>query len=903
MADEFEDEVSSLERQKRELETKLSKTGLLDEQNAEICQLKEELETHRNASLRMEELEKENQRLAAELKQALVRVQDDNVLGYVGGGALISTPIATLTDPLSSALRSDGNGGDDATEGAYKEKYGSLVKRFNKLYENHTDLSSAREHLQKVLTTEKEKTKRYQECYESQERKIKRRDAIIKQHEEELRRWRAHITQDVNGEGRMSQEMETTPKIGSSLERDVNLKDSSTARDSASSAPMPYEKSTGASTKRPFPSSSMSLHSAGNLIEPSKKSSRSPDDRVAAYDLPMLLPGGDHGMTERVVETEFELLEADQTNTNIENGQFTSPGMVPAQDIKEELSTNALPSPDTPVVISSRSVRKRQSRDDTIESKSTPKVKIERISSSPIGLAAIYRLDESLDLDDIGEKQITPRKGRPFLQKAVRNSSSLAVWNESQSHDHSHPTDSPQSLQFSEESPKTPASRTGIIGNFSALQPRSPNTQILPRTSAERMSKRRKIASNKDVSDLFEDGQVIQSSEKSVRKGSAPTLEQAQLLGKRLLAKPSPLKHILRQSPVTPIQTKSFRTGGSHPVSSRPHEVPQDGTPSANFLPQIRFFTSNGSRSEAYAEHSRPASRGRVQNSKEISRPSSKGSISNSVDAARPLSIGNFRDSAFESRLITRDSPDPQLESKPSKSSSRTPAQRQRPPSRDSNTGYMDLSQPTPKGMSGQLRLPQSIIKTASHAKDQGIPIPKSRPLRSLPVHQLSLQDFKINPNYNGGYDYAFNTVVRNRGERRCLQGCTKPECCGRKFRVLAEATRNPTKPPTMSQEEADQKLLEDFLGDNSFRIRNMTKAEREETLMQAMTRDFSNKYGTHRHAYERRQSPPGYWRSDFPSTQEEIQDRAKAHQMEREQVSRRYEEAMRKGAYIFRDE
>jgi len=176
-------------------------------------------------------------------------------------------------------------------------------------------------------------------------------------------------------------------------------------------------------------------------------------------------------------------------------------------------------------------------------------------------------------------------------------------------------------------------------------------------------------------------------------------------------------------------------------------------------------------------------------------------------------------------------------------------------------------------------------------------------PLRTQPLQELTLQDFKVNPQYNQGYGYAFREIVRKEAERRCLPGCTKAECCGGQFRVLAEASRDPNKTPTASQEEADDKILKEFLGDNSYKLQNMTGAQRLETLMQALTRDLANKLGKHRHAYERRQSPPGYWRTDFPNTQEQRADRAQAEQQEREQLAHRYEEAMRRGAYIFRDE
>jgi uncharacterized membrane protein YkoI len=110
--------------------------------------------------------------------------------------------------------------------------------------------------------------------------------------------------------------------------------------------------------------------------------------------------------------------------------------------------------------------------------------------------------------------------------------------------------------------------------------------------------------------------------------------------------------------------------------------------------------------------------------------------------------------------------------------------------------------------------------------------------------------------------------------------------------------------PPTLSQEEADEMLLDEYLGDNAYKIRNMSKEEKEELIIQAKTRDMANKFGRHRHAYERRTSPPGFWRADFPTTQEEREDREKAHEIARSAVEERYKEAMRpNGRFIFRDE
>jgi hypothetical protein len=736
-------------------------------------------------------LEKENQRLAAELTNAL----DQAGAGKpAGGSSLRSTPIPPASETPSSASRTDATG----SQFVPKETYETLVRKFNRLYENHKDISSARDQLEKALV---DKKKKYRDYYDILEERIKKRDTTIRQRDEEVERLKAQ-DQDVIILG-------------------------------APSTQLSYEGSASAS------------------------------------ELPMLLTGGENG-NEIVVETDFEALEP-YTSTTSKLTPHTSPRKAKVPEVKEEPSTDAPPSPDTPVVISSRSVRKSRSRKDAVEPNINPRVKIETISSSPIGLAALFTLDESIDLDDIGEKQITPRKGRPFLQQALSTSSSLAnaVRDEAQISQHIYSNGSSNS-QFSQE---TPIRGVGIKRTGSVLQPRSPNTLILPRTSAERAQKRRRIASDQAVSGVLEDGDLMESIEMRSRKRNTATPEQAKLLPD-LLAKPSPPERVLSPTRPIPAQPRPRHTGGAPAVSSRAYEVSRNDTLNTpNFGPPL---SKAFARSLESTEAPRPTSKGSIQSSKEPSRPSSKGSLRGSVEPPRPASRSTLRDSAYESSPTSRDTPE---------------------------------TRPSSKGSPGRPKLLKSAVKAVqSRSKEQiGTPNPtKSRNqplLRTRPLHELILQDFKVNPKYNQGYGYAFREVVRNQADRRCLPGCTKPDCCGGKFRVLAEATRDPNKTTTASQEEADEKILKEFLGDNSYKLRNMTEAERYETLMQALTRDMSNKMGKHRHAYERRQSPPGYWRSDFPNTQERTEDRAKAAELEREQLAHRYEEAMRGGAYIFRDE
>jgi hypothetical protein len=189
---------------------------------------------------------------------------------------------------------------------------------------------------------------------------------------------------------------------------------------------------------------------------------------------------------------------------------------------------------------------------------------------------------------------------------------------------------------------------------------------------------------------------------------------------------------------------------------------------------------------------------------------------------------------------------------------------------------------------------PRSSIR-----KPRVSPARKQDPLRQKPVSELSAQDFKPNPAYNQGYTYAFSETVRKRGDRACLPGCTNPQCCGSTFRTFAEAQA----PLSASQEEA---LLEDYLGEayDNMNLTQMSSEERQELVLQARTKKMAKEAGKHREAYERRKTPPGFWRVDFPTTQEQQEDRERSREEEKRNVQERWLEAQRKGGrWIFRDE
>lgn len=190
------------------------------------------------------------------------------------------------------------------------------------------------------------------------------------------------------------------------------------------------------------------------------------------------------------------------------------------------------------------------------------------------------------------------------------------------------------------------------------------------------------------------------------------------------------------------------------------------------------------------------------------------------------------------------------------------------------------------------MRRPPFLAKQSADPED-------AEPLRSRPVNRLNLAHFKVNSKYTGGYDYAYEEVVRGREKRKCLPGCSNLDCaCGGKFRALAE-----TLPPDPNISEND--LLLEFLGPQSEEmIRTLTPLARTNLVHEARARRLANQYGKHRVAFERPSTPPGFWQTDMPSSQSDREIREQARLRERNEVEKRHQEAMRgNGRWLFADE
>lgn len=174
-------------------------------------------------------------------------------------------------------------------------------------------------------------------------------------------------------------------------------------------------------------------------------------------------------------------------------------------------------------------------------------------------------------------------------------------------------------------------------------------------------------------------------------------------------------------------------------------------------------------------------------------------------------------------------------------------------------------------------------------------------PLRERPQSELRPEDFKVNPRYNDGLDYAYTEVVRNKDDRACLSGCVQEACCGAWWR--AEALRERVN----TSRSAFQANLEAHLGDDAWRLSTMSSEEKETMWIRARMQELANTYGKHnRHRFPRKSTPPGFFNPDFPSTQELLAGKEEGARVEREQVAERWREARKPnqtGLWLFRDE
>ncbi|KAH6666753.1 DNA repair protein endonuclease SAE2/CtIP C-terminus-domain-containing protein [Halenospora varia] len=847
----------------RFLNEKSARVDALVEENGRLA---EELWQHKGALMRMEILEKENKRLARELEKAVQRAHNVSTptgMPHASNGAK-SIPASSAPTSSTNAIE------NDETISETRKKYYTLVEKYNALHANFTDIKSARSKLEELSRKQKGKIKEWKthaDRLTREKMKLQQKSRTHKDNVEE-----SNINLDVRGleSEAVASEVDIllVPEMRQPLPGQVPVSPAKDAQDFQNKTPRSESK----------------LHtsvSPGPELLPRGYGEAEAEEE--ALELPI------HGDRESatVDDTQFVELELEHTSSTQDDPLPESPR--PVEDKQQVSNEDRFSSASQePVVISCRSVKKRKSLHGRSQATPASKIKVEKIPSSPVGIAALHYLNfnDSIDLDEIGEKVDTPKKRRRMLELSRRASSlydDLQAPEVDAEQTHSNTTDRSSSRSTSQNTP-VPARNHARME--SALQPLSANKQILPRTSSDSIAPRkRRLASDQAVEELVEDGQSISVSGASRKPGSVGPSER---LG-GLLEKLSPTKRVL-----SPLGLSDSST-----ASPRNHQARSKACATSGLAREIISNPrkeSDGIRSNRFTarrslEPSWPSSRESVQ-----SRPTSKETPKPSTDPLRHMSAHNMDVHKGLARA-PRELPWLSNNNTPisaSKGSVRKSVEQVSPPK-----GSVHRSAEIARPSTAKAR-PVRILQDVGLAWDDH---PDNEPLRARPHSMLKIGDFKINPNHNQGYDYAFRDVVRGRDQRRCLPGCTKPDCCGNQFRVLAEQM-NKEDFRTASQEAADEQLLEDFLGNNAYKLQNMNKVEKAELLLKARTRELANQFGKHRHAYERRKSPPGFWDTDFPTTQEHMATKEQEKQYERDLIAKRYEEAMRPGgAYLFRDE
>ena len=906
----LENDFISLSREQEEAQSDArlvqEKTAEIERLNKENARLTEELKPYKSAAVQAQtgKSEEQHQLLSTEV-QPVQGSQDIEIAGRGAhrnakpGGSVLATISTNLSLSSGRVEKSDSNF-------STLERYNSLVTKYNQVFQNWTDIKASRTLLEKSLRAEKDKTKRYNLFCEGLEKKLDQKRDKIRQLEDKTRSLEEEIlTLKQSNVVEVAQVARKEDNLGS-FEDDTRLFEPAPVSAAhgcqavTSLEPSAVNNIAPFSPQIEFPTSNNPKLSTCNekQLDPEKQTgaelkpggrdkannySSRPDQNCESEfnELPVLSDvkrAGNHAAE----DAPYEITEPYHSSST-DDRSLNSPSNLNGHGttIKTE-SQESIQSPqDIPVIVQERSVRKRKSHQSPGVAS---RIKVETISSSPIGLAALHELEEqeSVDLDDIGYKQMTPRKQRALIHDLAGSgphgprSGSRPSRNIQQEAVSARPPSSILKYAHISQRPTMidPEFQAGSTLQGSTLQSSNSANEFMPRKSSHRAKKRRRVTHDLAIQELVEDGE-----KQGAIEGFSSLSEWSDSDGRlmKLLENPMP-------SNPTVIRIAAY--------------APPNGLQYNTKLPTVLDATSSArgppmaARSLSLASYSSPP----LSPSDRITSRRLETAPKYHSNAERPNSREN-------SNCLNGDR-DPIIPA----NLSMTSAELHTPAHGGLLAGAVTLQ--LPKSLcnhgpnSGQSA---STTKRSSHLRGSGCSVkdePKNESLRYRPLGMLGVHDFKINPEYNNGYNYAFTDVVRKQAARRCLPGCTKPECCGNIFRALAAAARDPNKLVTASQEEAETSLLKEFLGDNANKIRNMTRAERNEALLQAKTRELANKHGKHRHAYERRRSPPGFWRIDFPSTQEEREDRQKIEQFERDVVAQRYSEAMRPGgAYLFRDE
>ena len=617
--------------------------------------------------------------------------------------------------------------------------------------------------------------------------------------------------------------------------------------------------------------------------------------------------------------------------------EATPESEVQAEPIKTEPATGG----SSPIIIFERSLKRRHSgrgstqnirvhEDDQRRLGATAGTLLPKgeQSSSPIPATPVFHLDEphdSLDLDDVGGHLYTPRKRQRMAQERLRSSmmvSSITVQEEEDMFNvagHPRPLDKEQP----EIEDKRDEQASLSTEDYMTLPKKTAEEEMKARRD-ERMA--RQHAHNERVH------QRLEAAERrnpmfDLPRSSSPTTKEP---------------HQRPNTPNDPGEARQRKLQLASPVILQPRDVnasvlPRTGDPFANrkrpcppsrrdrsaaYVPALaedgETFSSNGdalktgkkikgdqngSHDHADKESKAPSTHHRL--GALLTKPSPEKSLLIPEEPAAGVSPDQAWSTTPVPRSVNRN------RSKGPATPRSLPTKRSELNRGPGNQSTLETFEAVDATTDRYSKSAQAITKRTRNLPafpkpslvDYSEIRPEHEPLRARPVHRLNLQDFKFNPAHS---DYAYHETIRTHDEKKSLSGCTDRHClrCKDLRKFVTDSEYKTAQKPGESEDQADWRLMQEFLGDNHRQLRNMSKKEKSDLLIEAKVKEFADRYGCHRQAFSRAREAPGFWDIDFPTTQEEAEDRAAADIMEREKVQERYWEACRpNGKWMFADE
>ena len=599
----------------------------------------------------------------------------------------------------------------------------------------------------------------------------------------------------------------------------------------------------------------------------------------------------------------------------------------------------------SPIIISERSLkRKRGTRDigegvdfpkggrNASNASKNPRVKDEITSSSPLPIDLLCRLGEpndSIDLDDVGDRLTTPRKRQRIeLQQPRSSIMALSIEVDKEENSLSTPKSSKHvetRLVDIEDEEDYQASHENLsVARGSAMDDqisrdhendhgttRKAEKMALLRAHNDRVVGRRDSA-EQSPSGSTPSGASYRKITERVRTPGSPSLRE--------LPPPATDGRTRSLTPQVPQENEQRKAEIANPIIVRPtdtntHILPRtsDGLATyRQFCPPSRrdhgaaavpALAEDGEDPGVSSKRSRP-DQGTKKESKASDAHHRLGALLSEHPTAKaipPLPLPKERDTPIAAAF------------------SRTPLSR---------VGQQHRAPETPATLPSKKRIPLGTMTSMNPSMTEGsksssapnktpsaksmfrkpctldnLPDmrPEQEPLRARPLHRLRLEDFKLNPAHG---DFAYHDSIRKHDEKKAVSGCTKPHCprCKdlRKF-VESSGYANLS---LQDRDEIDERLIEDFLGGDMQRIKKLSEKERKEILADAKLKQFADKFGKHRTLFSRAKTPVGFWDVGFPSTQEEAANRETARGRAREMVEERYWEAIRKGGmWVFADD